>query len=195
MYIPSPMFMSLGQSNLGRKKQNAYKRHNKHHDTFCLWGRQMQGRGERNNQYCQYAQENLVPIIRPQKTARWQVGPVTDCHSSGLGAGTSQAWQCWLNQSPTVWGYSHFDVRGNKTKRPLWTQELLALLSTMKVGTDLTQLLAQTSQRESWLSLKAGFLPHAKTSKDCFLLGLSICLHNFAGMHTDCVQTLLPGSM
>lgn len=28
MYTPSPMFMSLGQSNLGKKKQNAYKMHN-----------------------------------------------------------------------------------------------------------------------------------------------------------------------
>lgn len=67
----------------------------------------------------------------------------------------------------------------------------------LNLGTDLMQLLAQTGQRESWLSLKARFSATCQNIKGLFSAtafkpSTSIILQ--AGTQ-DSVQTLPPGSI
>lgn len=95
------------------------------------------------------------------------------------GVKTSQAWPGLLATQPKpnsvrlfspwrVWKQDKRTILNTRTSSPWVPLEML------KLGTDLTQLLAKTGQCEKWLSLKAGFLPHAKTPKDPFLLQFAI---------------------
>ena len=160
----------------------------------------MQGRGKGNNQYCQYAGKNLVPIIRLKKSSKV----------------TSRSYY-WL---PLLW-IRGTDKPGLKVVTPpkpnsmrlfsLWCVWKQDKRTTLNTGT--SSPLEYFKRCWSWgqiacncwhrlASMKAGWAwkqdfchmskHHKAVSYHSFQ---SIRLHNFARMHTGCVQTLPPDSM